>query len=440
MNRMSAVVPAILPARNSSQARDPTHRPPFATLTSVLCCQRPASIGPCGLPAFGCVIPPDPFMLKTKSCMEVVQATKLRVIFARDLEQAGKLVDGQWYSLSKASFFSKTKTIFLGSWAMYLGTCGQGNAGQHASASLKKSTKQINDFKNLLDFVPPSVIGVIRHLRTNDLSSDDIWTTFKSYAEAFNIIRTDRRVVGLPPLPLDMPQDGGAEQAAPAAGHRQHHREPRTIAGRSDEDVDEWLTNYERSPGGNDAEVFRNRKGCFSINVQAITGPKLQFLDLVASWPGSAHDSRIFDNSRARVQYEQGDIPGILLGDMGYACRPYLMTPLRDDVLPGSPQYKYNKSQIRTRCSIERTFGVWKRRFPCLDMTLQIKTATVPIVITACAALHNLGRLLKDPVPPALLYDATRDCTAPVPVSRAAQPPATVPLVDSVFSELAGGC
>ncbi|XP_077516817.1 uncharacterized protein LOC144127783 isoform X12 [Amblyomma americanum] len=37
--------------------------------------------------------------------MEVVQATKLRVICARDLEQAGKLVDGQWYSLSKAKFF-----------------------------------------------------------------------------------------------------------------------------------------------------------------------------------------------------------------------------------------------------------------------------------------------------------------------------------------------
>ncbi|XP_077516808.1 proton-coupled zinc antiporter SLC30A1-like isoform X3 [Amblyomma americanum] len=71
--------------------------------------------------------------------MEVVQATKLRVICARDLEQAGKLVDGQWYSLSKAKFFSKTKNTFLGSWAMYLGTCGQDNAGQRASASLKKT-------------------------------------------------------------------------------------------------------------------------------------------------------------------------------------------------------------------------------------------------------------------------------------------------------------
>ncbi|XP_077504819.1 uncharacterized protein LOC144114755 [Amblyomma americanum] len=140
MNRMTAVLPAILRARNSSQARDPTHRPPFTALTSVLCCQLPASIGPCVLPAFGCVIPPEPFMLKAKSCMEVLQATKLRVICARDLEQAGKLVNGQWYSLSKASFFSETKTTFLGSWAIYLGTCGQDNARQHASANSKKST------------------------------------------------------------------------------------------------------------------------------------------------------------------------------------------------------------------------------------------------------------------------------------------------------------
>ncbi|XP_077519414.1 uncharacterized protein LOC144129272 [Amblyomma americanum] len=159
MNRMAAVVPAILRARNSSQARDPTHRPPFGALTSVLCCQRLASIGPCVLPAFGCVIPPDLFMLKTKSCMEVVQATKLRIIFARDLEQAGKLVDGQWYSLSKASFFSKTKTIFLGSWAMHLGTCGQDNAGQHTSASSKKKHETLPWSGGCLMQIPSFLCG-----------------------------------------------------------------------------------------------------------------------------------------------------------------------------------------------------------------------------------------------------------------------------------------
>ncbi|KAK8788768.1 hypothetical protein V5799_021456, partial [Amblyomma americanum] len=56
------VLSVILAARNSSQARNPTHRPLFTALTCVLCCQLPASIGPCVIPAFGCVIPPESFM------------------------------------------------------------------------------------------------------------------------------------------------------------------------------------------------------------------------------------------------------------------------------------------------------------------------------------------------------------------------------------------
>ncbi|XP_049515742.1 putative nuclease HARBI1 [Dermacentor silvarum] len=186
-----------------------------------------------------------------------------------------------------------------------------------------------------------------------------------------------------------------------------------------------------KNPGGEDAEVFRNRKGYFSINVQAITGPQLQFFDLVASWPGSAHDSRIFDNSWARVQYERGTVPGILLGDKGYPCRSYLMTPFRDRRTKDSPQHRYNKSLSRTRCSVERTFGVWKRRFPCLDMTLQIKTS-VPIVITACAALHNFSHLLREPIPPPPQSQENHDSGSPAPTSPAPpRPPAMPPVPDT---------
>ncbi|XP_077494352.1 uncharacterized protein LOC144105004 [Amblyomma americanum] len=110
-----------------------------APVAETLRCQLPASIGTCVLPAFVCAIPHEAFMLKTKSCMEVVQATKLRVICARDLEQTRKL-NGQWYQLSKTSYFSETKITFLGSWAMHVGTCGQYNAGQRASASSRKCT------------------------------------------------------------------------------------------------------------------------------------------------------------------------------------------------------------------------------------------------------------------------------------------------------------
>ncbi|KAH7963569.1 hypothetical protein HPB52_021645 [Rhipicephalus sanguineus] len=72
---------------------------------------------------------------------------------------------------------------------------------------------------------------------------------------------------------------------------------------------------------------------------RGITGPDLQFYDVVASWPGSAHDSRIFDSSRARVMYETDAITGIPLGDMSYACRSYLMTPLKDPQR-GRPEYR----------------------------------------------------------------------------------------------------
>ncbi|VVC38747.1 Hypothetical protein CINCED_3A015893 [Cinara cedri] len=37
-----------------------------------------------------------------------------------------------------------------------------------------------------------------------------------------------------------------------------------------------------QSPGGNIAEVYRNRKGYFSLNVQVVGGSSLEILDIVA--------------------------------------------------------------------------------------------------------------------------------------------------------------
>jgi len=145
-----------------------------------------------------------------------------------------------------------------------------------------------------------------------------------------------------------------------------------------------------RSPGGNDAELYRNRKGYFSVNVQAICNASLEVSNIVARWPGSVHDSTIFGNSRICAQFESDQIVGgYILGDGGYACKTYLLTPLAQTTTDG--EKRYNFRQIRTRNPVERLFGVVKRRFPCLQLGLRTKLATSFKIIVACFILHNIA-------------------------------------------------
>ena len=116
-------------------------------------------------------------------------------------------------------------------------------------------------------------------------------------------------------------------------------------------------------PNKEQNELFRNRKGYFSINVQAIGDAQLLIRNLVVRWPGSAHDSRIFDNSNICARFENNDINGVLLGDNGYPLRPYLITPLLRPQT--NPERRFNIAHCRTKVKIENLFGVLKRRFPC---------------------------------------------------------------------------
>lgn len=152
-----------------------------------------------------------------------------------------------------------------------------------------------------------------------------------------------------------------------------------------------------KNPGGNMAEVFRNRKRTFSINVQAISGPNMEIFDIVARWPGREHDSTIFNNSRVKARFEENDLNGYLLGDSGYPCLPYLMTPLLNPITES--EIRYNRAQIRTRNIVERLFGLLKRRFPCLSRTLANKPDTICTIIVACSVLHNICIKLRDEVP-----------------------------------------
>jgi len=101
--------------------------------------------------------------------------------------------------------------------------------------------------------------------------------------------------------------------------------------------------------------------------VQAICNANLEITDIVARWQGSVHDATIFNNSRIRALFEVGMFGNsLLLGDGGYPLRSYFMTPLQNPRTRA--EQLYNESHIRTRNTIERVFGIWKRRFPILAL------------------------------------------------------------------------
>ena len=138
--------------------------------------------------------------------------------------------------------------------------------------------------------------------------------------------------------------------------------------------------------GVRNAELFRNRKGYFSINTQVIGGPNYEIYNLVARWSGSTHDSRILDNSNIGMRFENQEINGILLGENGYPCRNYLLTPI---LQPNTrEERRYNHSQI----------GIWKRRFSCIrGLRSSMERNLKRIIATAC--LHNYATRRNEEVP-----------------------------------------
>lgn len=153
------------------------------------------------------------------------------------------------------------------------------------------------------------------------------------------------------------------------------------------------------SPGGHNAESYRNRKNFFSINVQTISDDQLMIQDIVARWPGSSHDSTIFFNSsifRRLEAKEFGD--GLIVGDGGYGVKSYLLTSLLNPVTRA--ENLYQESQIRTRNVVERCYGVWKRRFPVLSLGIRLHIDKVEAIIIATAVLHNIAILENEIIPP----------------------------------------
>lgn len=144
---------------------------------------------------------------------------------------------------------------------------------------------------------------------------------------------------------------------------------------------------------------FRNHYGDLTQNVLAVVDFNMNFTYLLAGWEGTAHDMRVYSDAlmekglptRAGKYY---------VADAGYSNNDNLLVPykkvryhLREISKAGlKPKDKYELFNFRhssLRNVVERTFGVFKRRWRIFDRAHQFEFETQRSLIYALAVVHN---------------------------------------------------
>ncbi|XP_042146394.1 putative nuclease HARBI1 [Ixodes scapularis] len=211
----------------------------------------------------------------------------------------------------------------------------------------------------------------------------DLWDVHKSTVRQV-VKRVTHAIAALARVFISFPTTA-AERRIVSEGFYSMHRFPGVVGAIDCTHVPIQL------PGGDHAGLYRNRTGYFSINVQRVSDHLLCIRNIVVRWPGSVNASTIFGNSALKALFESGQMnESILLGDGGYACSWYLFTPVAAPKTPA--ETAYNRAHIPTRSTVERQYGVWKRRFPALEFGLRIKLETALFSIMAMAVVHNSWR------------------------------------------------
>ncbi|KAJ8260771.1 hypothetical protein COCON_G00164940 [Conger conger] len=116
------------------------------------------------------------------------------------------------------------------------------------------------------------------------------------------------------------------------------------------------------------------------------------FVCVPPRWPEFLPDRLIWRPGDCAGQFD-----GILLGDRGYPCLPFLMTPYPSP--EAGPQTNFNLAHSRTRAGVGTTLGILKARFECLH-GLRVSPERSCDIIVACTVLHNLAIMRGEGVPP----------------------------------------
>ena len=122
-----------------------------------------------------------------------------------------------------------------------------------------------------------------------------------------------------------------------------------------------------------------------------VTANETRICDIDMSWPGKAHDSRVYTRSEVRVWLED-QVAFKAATDSGYPISNVIVKPFPEDQSARDPRKRlFNKrlSGLRT-VMLENVFGRWCRRFPIIkDLRTFLTQAHKTILATAI--LQNIA-------------------------------------------------
>ncbi|XP_065438119.1 uncharacterized protein LOC135981036 [Chrysemys picta bellii] len=128
---------------------------------------------------------------------------------------------------------------------------------------------------------------------------------------------------------------------------------------------------------------YVNRKGYFSMVLQALVDHRGRFTDINTGWPGKVHDTRIFRNTwlfrkmqaglffpEQKIMVGEVEMPIVILGDLAYPLMPGLMKPYTGSLDSSKERFNYRLSRCRmtVECAFGRLKGCWGSLYGKLDL------------------------------------------------------------------------
>ena len=141
-------------------------------------------------------------------------------------------------------------------------------------------------------------------------------------------------------------------------------------------------------------ENYVNRKGFHSIVMQSVVDHQFKFLDCYIGWPGSVHDARIFNNSDILQNILNNPLDMFpenhyMIGDSAYTLTSYMLTPYKENGYLTEKQKHYNYIQAVTRNIVERTFALFKGRFPRMKYVEVNNVKEISDIVLSTCVIHN---------------------------------------------------